>query len=267
MISLGPQRNLHKNARRKNIYLILIVVIIVMLSISFRSPIGGFFRFILTPVWQVEFVFLGSIEKAVSILQSKNELVKENFVLKKQILTVEELKYTNNDLIDKNTKLETMLGREGGFKRIAAVVLKRPPFIAYDTIILDVGELDGVKSGDFVYTPSSSLVGDVIEVSNRSSVILLFSAPGRETSVLVGKNSIPTKAIGRGGGNFLAMLAVETSVEIGDQVKIPSLSASVLGVVEHIDVDSADSIQTIYFKNIFNINDLDILEINTSNKI
>lgn len=261
MTYLQPSNRTKINARRTMFFSLSGVVLIacgfIFAPAFFFSSISKVF----SPIWRFEFFALGSFENAMALFRSKSSLVRENESLRieQENLSAERLYLA--ELVAQNEEFKELLGRSEGISRVLGIVLRRPPFSPYDSLILDAGLRQGVSIGDKVYGPGQVLIGDIVETESSISKVELYSSPGKETLVLIGARSISGTAIGRGGGNFILSLPIDVIVEKGDVIKAPSINVSILGIIEHIEVDSAESIQTIYFKSPFNINDINAVDI------
>lgn len=122
---------------------------------------------------------------------------------------------------------------------IMSAVMLTPSQSPYDSLVIDRGEKDGVKIGAIVYANEGRPIGTVTRTLVRSAVVALFSSPGVETNVFVRGADVHAKATGLGGGSLSVLLAHGSKVEEGDAVLMPSLSPSVIGIVEWIDTDPA----------------------------
>ncbi len=261
MTYLQPSNRTKTSARRS---VFVSIVVIVLFASGFIFAPNFFFSItskVFSPIWRFEFFALGSFENALAILKSKSSLVKENeaLLLERERFASERLYLA--EVVAQNEEFKELLGRSEDVSRVLGVVLRRPPFSPYDSLILDAGLRQGVSVGDKVYGPGQVLMGDIIEVEKSLSKAELYSSPGKETLVLIGPRSVSGTAIGRGGGNFILSLPIDVLVEKGDVIKAPSINVSILGVVEYVETDSAESIQTVYFKSPFNINDINFVDI------
>jgi cell shape-determining protein MreC len=140
-------------------------------------------------------------------------------------------------------------------------VLTRPPFSPYDTLIIDAGFRDGINNRDRVYANASVAIGEVTAVYRSSSVVTLYSSPSYSLPVSIGESKSEVEAIGRGGGNFRAIVPAEFDVEIGDEVRLIDSRSMVLGIVEEVEVDSTGSLQTVLFKSPIPFSDLSSVEV------
>jgi cell shape-determining protein MreC len=261
MTYLQPSNRGRKTGVRKTLISLGIVIVIILGFIFTPRPFYIVMSKVFSPIWKFEFFVIGSFEHAVGIFKSKQSLVKENESLKKEIENTKPEILELKEVIQQNEQFKELLGRSEGVSRVVASILRKPPFSPYDSLVLDAGLEQKVSVGDKVYGPGQVLIGDISEVYKTTSKAELYSSPGKETPVLVGSRNVSSIAIGKGGGNFILSLPVEVGIEKGDIIKAPSIHVSILGVVEYIEVDSAESIQTVYFKSPFNINDLSLVEV------
>lgn len=136
---------------------------------------------------------------------------------------------------------------------VLAYVLKKPPFTAYDSYILDVGNDPSIVVGSKVYAKGNVLLGEVVERNGSWAKVKLYSSFGETYNVLIGEEGIQTTATGQGGGTFEAILPKDVKIKENDTVIIPDLEVSVFGIVKKITVDPARSFSTILFAQPVNI--------------
>jgi len=230
------------------------------------TPLWGFLergvQNIVAPFWRGG----GALgERALSIstafVSEKEALVKKNTELEEQLAILSTKLLDRNLLVEENLLLQEELNRDVyGDSSIAARVLSSPGISPYDTLVLDIGEKDGVAVGDEVFVTGSTAIGDIIEVFGRTSRARLNSSSGQEFAVLISGN-ITAIAKGRGGGNFIIELPRDAEVNIGDNVSTASSAGNILGFVEHIEVDPNDPFQKIFLKSPVNIFDISWVEV------
>jgi len=238
----------------------LVIVILLTYGI-FPRFFPALFSAIGLPMWKTENSIATNGSGVWGYFASKRSLLEENTQLKEQnaLLSNQLLGYTT--LLEENTQLKEALGRAPEGKAILAAVLKRPPLTAYDTMIVDVGEKDGVTLGDKVVIGGNNVIGDVAEVESLTSKVRLYSSNGIHTDVELGSTTIPTVAVGRGGGNFEATVPRDASVHQGDLITLPGARLQILGIVEDKTIDPARAFQTILFRTPFNMSEIKWLEI------
>lgn len=262
------QRNknfLIRESDKRNIFLpFLIFIIILIVSLPWtRNIIFG----IGTPFWNIRNSITTFFDQNIGVLNSKQELLKENSLLK------DELNQNNQELVlydllkKENDDLKNILNRNKlNQKLILSTVLLKPYLSPYDTLIIDVGSEDNVKVGDKVLADGNTYIGYIKEVYDNTSKVVLYSSDGEKVNVLIGDSSIEKEAVGIGGGNFKVEVPREIGVSEGDSITIPSISTNIFGVVEKIEYKESDAFQTILFKNPVNISELKYVEILISSK-
>lgn len=212
---------------------IVFIFIIILLILHFTLPqlLSSAIMIIVKPFWNLN----RGLEPDINMLlpETQNIIISQ---LKKE-----------------NIELKDMLGRKESRNLLIAYILKKPPFSAYDSFVLDVGTKDGVSIGDKVYASGNILIGDIAEVSYSSSKARLYSSYGTEYEIFIGEKNIQTKAIGRGGGTFEAVIPRDTKISEGDTISIPDISNSVFGVVGNIIADPTHVFSTVVFSQPINI--------------
>jgi len=131
---------------------------------------------------------------------------------------------------------------------VLGVILARPPRTPYDSLLIDIGEDEGLLVGDVVYGDREYVLGTIVEVQRGTSIVKLYSAPDQKIDVLVGDSTIPVVAEGRGSGNFYIKLPKNVTVTEGDQIIAPGIVGKVLGTAERIDSDPGEAYAHIYFR-------------------
>jgi rod shape-determining protein MreC len=253
-------------ARDRRLRLAIVgAVFVLLLALSSIGPVRSFFLDIASAAWSAQTGAGSMLGGALDLLSSKRGLTAENDRLKTEL---EEAK-TNFLLVGilerENAELKRLLGREDEREGVLATVLVKPPKSPYDTLLLDVGALQGVALGDAVMLHAVSL-GEISEVFAHTSTARLFSSPDAKTPVTIGEDGIQAEALGKGGGNFEVRVPKEVDVHEGDPVYVPSISPSVFGVVESVTSEPTDAFQKVLFKTPINIATLRWVEIRTKDQ-
>ena len=219
------------------------------------------------PLWALKNNANSFFVDNIGILTSKTNLLKENLLLKQQI-NLNQKNFSLFNLLNKeNEDLKSILNRSrNNQKLLLSAVLVKPFLSPYDTLIIDVGSLDGVKFGDLVLVDGNTFIGRIFEVYDMTSKVLLYSSPGEKIKVLIGNNNIEKEAVGIGGGNFMVEVPKETGINEGDSIIIPSISTNIFGIVEKIEVKESDSLENVLFKSPVNIDEIKWVEISIPNK-
>src|SRR3989338_1282501 len=151
-----------------------------------------------------------------------------------------------NALYKENIELKTRLGRSDiEVPRVLAAVLMRPPWVPYDTLLIDAGAVHGVVLGDLVSAGGQALVGRVVEVYERTARVELFSAPGATYQALL-RGTLPLAVEGQGGGSMRAEMPAGTQVAVGDTVQFPGIAGGVAATVSAIDARTGEAFVVLY---------------------
>ena len=208
------------------------IVIIVIVSLIFPTFVSNIITGIVGQFWNIEKKIL--TEKVYVSMELQNT-------------TIAELQKENSDL-------KSIMGRTSSSSpMVLAYIVKKPPFTAYDSYIIDIGKDNKIKIGDRVYAAGNILLGEILEINSNFAKVKLYSSYGEKFNVLIGKNDIEANATGKGGGSFEVVLPKESKVRIGDTVTVPDLGVSVFGIVRGITIDPVRSFSTILFSQPVNI--------------
>ncbi len=119
--------------------------------------------------------FFGEME---SVFASKKMLAERNLELSRKL---GRLKYENQVLLEylyENRRLREMLGfkeeNASSYELRAARVIARSPELWYQSLIIDLGEADGVKNDTVVIGPEG-LIGRVFATSSRTAEVMLIT--------------------------------------------------------------------------------------------
>ncbi len=248
-------------------FLFFSFAILLALSFFWRFPVlpASFSKgavLFASPFWSAQKYLEDKFTPIRSFFIFKKNLLEENTRLREEVVSLTLKSYVYDILVRENQTLKEALGRNTKeANAVFAVVLSKPNKSPYDTLLLDVGETHGVRTGDIVRVYDDVPIGRVLEVYGASSKVILFSSPGEEIDIEIGKENISTRAKGVGGGNFKAVVPRGLDVKEGDSIVFPSVSARFIGVVEKIKVKPSDSLQTIFFKSPVNIFQLKFVEV------
>ncbi|MEK7090468.1 MAG: rod shape-determining protein MreC [Patescibacteria group bacterium] len=124
---------------------------------------------------------------------------------------------------------------------IIAEVLKIPPTVAFGSIIVSAGRIQGVSKNMEVVTDENVFVGFVDEVFEKYSRIRLLSYFGQTEQVRVGEIGAVTLE-GLGGMLAKVELPRDMNLTIGELVILPGAKLYLAGFVESIDSTDAQPI-------------------------
>jgi len=245
----------NKNRRLKIAAIIFIFAAIFFISLT--GAFRGFINKIALPFWKFDNYVTLKFSNAFSIIGSKRSLILENRRLNLELNKIKTDLSLQKIIRKENENLKALFGRSEGKKNVVlAAVLVKPSVSPFDVIIIDIGKDKGVKEGDRVLYEGAVAIGEVEEAYSRSSKVKLYSSPGEKFVALIGETSAQVEMEGLGGGNFAAKLPRDVEVKKGDAAVVPSISTSVFGFVENIELNPTDSFQKIIFKIPANLSEL-----------
>lgn len=200
--------------------------------IAFRQPASNLFWSAVAPVVQLRASLSGG-----EVAQLRAELAAAQAEL------------SDRDLLFKEViELRERLGRaDAPQARILAGILQRPPWTAYDTLLIDAGEAQGVAAGMLVSAGGQGLVGHVSEVYAATARVELYSAPGASYQGVL-NGTVPVAVEGLGGGSLRAEVPTGTEVKVGDIVSFPGLLGGVTSVVSATEEKSGESFIVMYMR-------------------
>ena len=257
---------LDKKNKRKKIKKIALFAIVLLFLIIFKGSVYRGFsstaHFIFRPILILGNSIGNKFSNVGAFFYSKKLLYLENETLKLKQNQDEARMSNYNSILDENIKLKDILGRKIENKSmILASVLSKPNISAYDTLILDIGEDQGVVVGQRVFANGAVPIGKIAEVYPKSSKVVLFSDPKEKTDVIIVGKDVSMQIIGRGGGNFEMILPRDFVIEKGNEVVLPGITPHTIAIVETVLSDPRDSYQKALLKSPVNIFQLKSVEV------
>lgn len=262
MILLRQRKNRKKQSFWIGIFIIAMIIFFISQFDSISGVLSRRATSIVDPLWRGEVYFSQQRSRVAANLKSKQELIDENIYLKEEITTLRVQFLSKELLLQENIELKELLGRHNTERvSILGTVLAKPNRTPYDTLIIDVGRDSGVEKGNVVVVYGDVVIGEIDEVSRKNSRVKLFSSPGEEIDIIIGKENIESIAYGIGGGNFLIRLPHGIDVEEGDVISFPAINVALIGIIETIDIQPSSSFQNILFKSPVNMYELKWVEV------
>ncbi len=258
MITSFRHDNERKNKRKK---ILGILLGIALLLLVFRTPVSNYLsggvHVVARPILVVKAYVAEMFSGTFYFFATKQSLAEENTRLTAALDLVLLEAHSREILRKENEELKYALLRHEDKNLLVARVIASPGVGApYDSLVIDVGEGDGLALGTRVFIDGDFVIGEITQIFMRSAVVTLYSSSGNEIAVTVGTSSIPTIAYGVGGGNFRIVLPKGLDIAVGDIVDIPSLSLEYAGVVDAIRKSDGSSLQDIFFRLPSNIHSL-----------
>lgn len=242
--------------RRKRIIrtVVWIVLFIALFVSGFVMWSAGLFHRISEPLWKAKNVAVENVLNSTEIIRTKKSVFRENQNLIDENTNLK-TKMTDYDLVVReNATLKELLGRiPSNHSFILAVILAKPNQSPYDTVIIDVGNTDGIKEGQKVFARGEIPVGFISAVYETTSLVTLYSNPGQTTEAVLDGSNATVALLGRGGGNFEMSIPIDLPSDKGSHVVLPALSSEVIAVVEDIISLPTDPLKKVLLRSPINI--------------
>jgi cell shape-determining protein MreC len=254
-----PRDSIRRRKKRWMITSILLGFLVIVVILNFFAPqiISPLTHAAGLPVLRTRIMAIGGASELIDVLHSKRTLLQENRELRQKMLLMSALEIERNALKSENEQIKAMLGRSTStIPVILAQILSKPGYSPYDTLILDVGEQDGVKVGDLVLVENTLVVGEIMTVQGHSSNALLYSSPEHKTEVFIGQRAVQATAVGKGGGNFEVRVPRNTEFQKGDEVRLSHFPDIVFGSVTDINGATADTFERVLFRSLIDVSDV-----------
>jgi len=252
--------------------LLLAVVILLIFLHQFRIllPIENLLVRILSPIQNQIYVLGVKINNFYSNTGFNKDLVKTN----------SELEQKFNDLVIENSQLKTMLLeqqeierqynflQEAGLEAVVAKIIGRSLQADYQTLIVNKGEIDGVRVGLPVIASDGAMVGKIAEVNTNSSQVLLINDSHSSLAATIQNESL-TKGVvvgERGLSLKMELIPQDEEIGIGEVVVTSGLEADiprglVIGQIEQVTSEPNGFFQTAFLDPLANPDDLVVVSI------
>lgn len=226
------------------------VIVFALLLVAIRVLAPGVLVTAATPLWKTSaavaegFHFAGAyFYNPVTLQHLLDEANAKNNALANE----------NAALHSKVGDLVTLLGsRTEPAEGIVAGVLARAPVSPYDSLIVDEGSQNAVSVGSPAFGPGGIPIGVVSSVTNGSSRIALYSAPGVNTEGWIGEDRLPITMVGEGAGAFEATMPRDAKISEGDAIFIPGPGAVPFATILKIEVDPSSPLATVRIRPLVN---------------
>lgn len=256
---------LDKKYKKRNTAIIIIAVLVFiffMFGENKFSSLSNLLQRSVVPIWKTEVAFTDVFLKEV--FTSKKDLIRQNEILKSK-LEESKIELIQSSLLkEENESLKEIFLRSVGDENIIGTILSKPNHSPYGTIVIDIGEEDGVKPEDLVFAMGNVVIGEIESVNKNSSNVILYSAPGYISQVTLENTGRYFNAKGRGAGDFEIQFPRELEIEEGQIFLYPSINNYVVGVVEKVMFDPRDSYKTVLFRSAVNIQELKWVQVRIS---
>ncbi len=222
-----------KNSRKKTVrstglrHWLLFFLLASFLIVVFTSSTGGRFGVF----HQLTLETLGPLQGfftkvSLSSTKLKNKYIallnlqEENDQLRLELAKVREQLDEYSAAYSRNRFLETALEfkQQNSFPKSMARVVGKDPSFWFQTLIVDRGENDGVVAG-MVARTSQGVVGQVVQVSDNYSKILLANAPSSAIDAIIQNSRVRGILKGAGEqGYILHYVLKNAEVKVGDKI-------------------------------------------------
>lgn len=246
--SFDPQGN--RGGRRRLAYLTILVLAIITLDALF----GGSLRAMVQRGFSALWMATGSVRAGVvdsGVLSTRASLAKENQDLREQLDTYTQRAAGYESLRQENEILRSLLALSEGSTGITAPIVSSVRSSPYGTFLVRAGIGDGVQAGSLVVTQGGFVVGVVTDVTETTAMVREVFAGGAQIDAHVGTAIVV--ANGRGGGNAVAEVPRGIEVRTGDAVTAPQFASRPIGIVGHVDAESASASQIVYINQPVNL--------------
>ncbi len=231
MIFQVNQYNRNKSGSKRFLKIFVSLIVLVSLfyyiGVSLLGPASPFLNSGNT--FYNNFFFFGKF------FSERAALVEENTKLSVEVERLTAIAHEYNSLKIENERLNGELKLRPQADFVGARILARSPQIPLDSVIIDRGLSDGIEENDLVFSDGVSLIGRVVKISNKNSVVALSSFADKNSFGFIERTLEPVEVVGVGGGGMEARLPIDFDVVPGDKVVLEGSRPYILAIVESVE--------------------------------
>jgi rod shape-determining protein MreC len=196
-------QSIHKNKRKKNIFIYIVVIIIIFIVNPFH--IFDSFRNVimapLAPILHSSFNKGTYIAERVDMLIHMRTLYSENQLLKHDIQQFRAHESFDADIANENKMLreELNLLPRDEVHLMGAEVILRDPLGGNQWVMINRGKNDGVNIGDGVIVGDSIFIGAIDELTDNTARVKLITHPDNSVNIVTARSSSEAIAYGEHG--------------------------------------------------------------------
>lgn len=251
--------------RRRKIAVGTAIAAVAVVVFLLRAPIirgfSSFVHFVTLPILSTREAFGSGAHNFSVHFKTKRALEEENRNLRTALDEANIRNLERDILFAENVELKTAFGRVSNPDAYAlAAILAKPPASLYDTLVIDVGEEDGIQKGTVVYAYGNVPIGTIVEVYGKTSLAKLYSTSGETVKLAVTGTGVQIDTAGTGGGNFEVILPREIEIAEGVSLTLPG-GGQPVAIVRKIISDPRDPFQTVIAATPINIQELSFVEV------
>lgn len=185
---------------------------------------------------------------------SKQELLAYNQTLKNKLQQLEAEKEYHQRYLE---RFITVTENNNG---VYADIVHRT-VLDNDRFIINKGSSDGIEIGDSVVASDYFILGEVLEVFDHTSRVVMYTQKGQSHEGILFPHDIPVTVEGDNGAQYRMDIDRAVPVEVGDIVYQMSLPGYSMAVVHDIQFDPRDPFKTVILLPRVNIHELTYVQV------
>lgn len=252
------------------VVILLVFLIVVLQFLPILPRLNYFFYYLTTPVGRVLRQTFSPITQTIFFIAHSQTKMKELDFLKQRVMSLESQSANLQMVITENEILKKQLNflEEQKYTYLVSRVLGKSSEESQVILILDKGSVDGLKPGLPAVINNGVIVGKILKVEGKKSLLLLTIA---NQSKIAGGFASQTGTNGLVKGEHdlslrMEMISKDAKLNTGDLVVTSGLEPLVprgllLGEVDQTQKGENSLFQTAYLRSLYTPQDLQIVTI------
>ncbi len=262
MILFRPTRPARRSSL-KQVWIVISVTCAVLLVLqhSGSSITSAIVQPFARPIYSVHARLSRIAPGITGWFHTKQTLIRTQADLENEIIQLREVQVAYSALQQEHKLLASVVGLSVPTEtpRTWAPIISKPPFAAYDTLVIGKGTADGIVSSQRVIA-TESYIGVVKEVFAHTAIVELLSRPGTTYEAIVGTSTRIT-VVGNGSGSFVSRIPQGVAIAAGVPVVLPGTPRAVIGTVTSVTAAPEDTFKDVFIESVSSLRDLEFVAI------
>ena len=220
--------------KKPHLKVILIALLVVGLGMLLPKVVSVTAAIVTYPAHAINNWINDSSSLVPSFIRDRRDLENQITELENQLVVAASLDVTQRRLIEENTRLRQLLGKEDEERTLAAVIA-RPSELPFDLLQIDRGSNQGIEVGAPVFVGKDTVLGLVVYTAPEYAFVELITTPGFEATAFISGPNVAVGLEGVGGGVARVRVPQGMPLTTGQLVYLPSVEPGLFGRISYVE--------------------------------